>query len=351
MTRRTLSTSSSRGVDEMKKAKELLFAIAFVLVAALLLMVCGTALRPEHTTYGATWKPFLAEPDNSLDYLYLGSSYAYCDVSPGWIYDASGLTGYVMAGPEQTFSLSRWYLRQALGTQSPDLVFIEATGLGFERYQNYTQVNVDYMPLTLNRLQATLHSAEPELRTGLLFPLYFYHDRWKEFSLTEAVDNLSPGTTDLLKGYTAVNGLAEGIESGPFTRELPENTYQDNLADLGDVLTVCHEAGAQPVVVFHPTYSQYSQEDRDRIRADVTALDPDALFFDWSNAFEDIGLDPTRHFYDAGHFNQEGAAIFSAWLGRFAVDELGAVPRTQTAENAAAWQATAEYWKEQTQGS
>ena len=88
----------------MKKSKALLFAAAFVLTAALLLGRCGAALRPVRVDYGAVWEPYLAEPKDSLDYLYLGSSYAYCDVNPSLIYDATGLTGYVLAGPEQTLS-------------------------------------------------------------------------------------------------------------------------------------------------------------------------------------------------------------------------------------------------------
>ena len=50
-----------------------------------------------------------------------------------------------------------------------------------------------------------------------------------------------------------------------------------------------------------------------------------------------MGITPTLHYYDPGHLNQEGAAIFSAWLGSFLIDELGLSPRTQTAENTSAW--------------
>ena len=49
----------------MKKSKELLFAAAFVLTAALLLGLCGAALRPVRVDYGAVWEPYLAEPKDS----------------------------------------------------------------------------------------------------------------------------------------------------------------------------------------------------------------------------------------------------------------------------------------------
>ena len=232
----------------MKKYKEALFAVAFVLAAVLLLNLCGAALRPDRRDYGAVWKPYLAEPENSLDYLYLGSSYAYCDVNPGLVYDSAGLTGYVLAGPEQTFSLTYWYLEEAFKTQSPDYVLIEGTALHFNRYQDFSQVNVDYMPLSLNRLKATFRSVEPDLRTGLLFPLYAYHSRWKEFPVSEAVTALAPGRRDEMKGYTAVEGVTQEIGAEPVMRALEEDpVYLENLADLEAILALCRRAAGDRV--------------------------------------------------------------------------------------------------------
>ena len=80
-------------------------AVGFVLLALLLLLGAGALLRPPQETYGSTWRAYRAEPRNSIDVLYLGSSCAYCDIDPVEIYRHSGLTGYVMGGSEQTMSL------------------------------------------------------------------------------------------------------------------------------------------------------------------------------------------------------------------------------------------------------
>ena len=139
---------------QTSKWREPIFALLFVLLAGLLIGALSLAFRPLRADYGAVWGPYLAEPEDSLDYLYLGSSYAYCDVDPAVIYDRTGLTGYVLAGPEQTLSQTYWYLREALETQSPGLVVLEGSALAFQKYQSYTQVNVGYMPFGLNRLGA-----------------------------------------------------------------------------------------------------------------------------------------------------------------------------------------------------
>lgn len=321
------------------KWREPIFALLFLILAALLIGVLSLAFRPIRSDYGAVWGPYLAEPRNSLDYLYLGSSYAYCDVDPVEIYDQTGLTGYVLAGPEQTLSQTYWYLKEALKTQSPSLVVLEGSALAFQKYQSYTQVNVGYMPSGLNQLGAIFTASEPELRTGLLFPLYFYHNRWKELTVGEAVEALLPSETDTLKGFTPVRGVFDQIADGPFVRNpQPEEVYVENLTWLSKLASLCKEHDIPLALVFHPTYSQLPADTRARIAADAVALD--IPFFDWTEESHSIGITPTLHYYDPGHLNQEGAAIFSAWLGNFFTQELGLSPRAQTAENEDAWKWT-----------
>ena len=327
--------------------REFCFAVLFLLLAVLLIGLTSTALRPVRTNYGAVWGPYLGEPEDSLDYLWLGSSYAYCDVNPAVIYDETRLTGYVLAGPEQTLSQTYWYLRQALETQRPSAVVLEASALHFAKYQNYTQVNVGYLPAGLNKLGAVFTASEPELRTGLLFDLYFYHSRWKTATFGELRSALAPPLADQCKGYTAVDGVFDAVGDGPFLRDVQEEAvYRANLEDLGRIASLCADRGIPLAVVFHPTYSQLPSQVREAIRADVADLDAHIRFFDWSEEVEAAGLEPSLHFYDPGHLNRAGAALFSAWLGDFLTGEMGLVPRPQTGKNAAAWAETVRFWQE-----
>lgn len=155
----------------------------------------------------------------------------------------------------------------------------------------------------------------------------------------DVLDTFAPDRTDLLKGYTAVDGLASGLEDGPFRRPTQEeDLYQENLAWLGKILTLCEQEGILPLVVFHPTYSRFAPQVYTQIAADVAALSPSALCLDWSGDFASAGLDPLTHLYDAGHLNRAGAARFSAWLGVYLTRDAGLTPRPQTAENTAARQ-------------
>lgn len=338
-----LTQSRERGAGVSRR--EGLWCLAFLLVAALLLKLCGDVLRPAHTDYGSTWQAYLSEPRDSIDVLFLGSSYAYCDWNPACMYAESGLTGYVMGGSEQVPAITYWYLKEALRTQSPGVVVMEGTSLFFDRYQNYTQINLGYMPWGMNRVKAILECAEPEKKLGLFWDLYFYHDRWKELGLVDIKKVVFPAGADELKGHTAVDTVFDQLEGGPWLSEMrqTEEIYRQNIADFARIAALCAEEGIDLIVTINPTYSQYVPEVYDRLKADVEA-NPGVRFVNWSDSFAQAGLDPALHLYDGGHLNQAGAKLFSAYTGEY-LRGLGYQPRPQTEENRAAWEAAAEQWK------
>lgn len=307
--------------------REPLWCLAFLLAAALALHLCGNILRPAHTDYGSTWGAYLAEPKNSIDVLFLGSSYAYCDWDPRAMYAGSGLAGYVMGGSEQTPAITYWYLKEALKTQTPSVVVMEATSLFFDRYQNYTQINIGYMPWGMNRVRCTLECAEEDKKLGLFWDLYFYHDRWKELTWGDVKKAVTPAKADELKGHTVVETVFTGTEGGPFLSGMrqSEEVYRQNLADFARIAALCGEKGIDLIVTVNPTYSQYTPEVYERLGKDVTAAGA-TRFVNWADCFAEIGLDPTVHLYDGGHLNQAGSEIFSAYTGQYLLG-LGYTPR------------------------
>ena len=322
------------------------WCVAFVAAAALLLGVATNILRPAREAFGSTWNAYLAEPRDTVDVLFLGSSYAYCDWNPGAMYDESGLTGYVMAGGEQTVGGTYYYLKEALKTQSPKVVVLEGSSLFFDRYESFTQINVGYMPWGLNRVGAILEYAEPEKREGLFVDLIFYHDRWKELTRGDVQQAIPIRQRDHLKGHTAMDGVYDGVAGGgPYLSEMrqSEEIYQQNLEDFARLGALCQEEGIDLIVAIAPTYSQDTPEVYQRLERDVRERGATRLV-NWADSFEEIGLDPSRHLYDGGHLNQEGAKVFSGYTGDYLLS-LGYRPQPQTEENAAAWQATAEYWR------
>ena len=94
-------------MSRSKIKKELVWAAVFLLLTALMINFLSDVLRPAQTSYGSTWRAFLAEPEDSLDVIYLGSSFTYCDVNPAEVYDSSGLTGFEMCIRDRKYPAPR----------------------------------------------------------------------------------------------------------------------------------------------------------------------------------------------------------------------------------------------------
>lgn len=293
-----------------KNIRRAVSGLFFLLLLTVFLFRAGYVLLPERTDFGSCWPMFEKEPKNSVDVLFLGSSVAYCDVIPAVFYEETGLTAYVLAGPEQTLSVTLDYLREALRTQKPSLVCLEVSGMLFDRYMGYTRVNIGYMPLlSANRLDAVLRAAEPEARAGLLFPLYDYHDLWA--GLPMLFSPRPDERTDPWAGYTRMD--TSEPQTGVRTREdtASDETFAENAESLRAIIGLCRKAGTELVLYEAPGFAPIPEDRMAEIREAAGEGTP---ILDCQAAFSDMGLDPETDFHDFLHLNFTGAEKFTRYL-------------------------------------
>lgn len=293
-------------------------------LAALLLAACmtltlqyklGQDMLPERYQYGSVWNTYLQEQKNSVDVLFFGSSIVYCDVIPSVLYEESGCTAYVMAGPEQTIPLSYYYLKEACRTQSPKCVFLEVSGAFFGRYTGSSKVNVDYMPMSLNKIGAALECESGVLSTAL-FPVAEYHSeaktmRWREH------DEEAAETAVMLCGYTPLNqARPQGEAEDRNLSVTPESeAYRCGLKFLKSIEDFCEKKGIALYFYFSPTMERTPEAYRQQLFSEFPEMEGHLL--DWSELGEALEIDPETQWYDALHFNASGAEAFSRYLGSF----------------------------------
>lgn len=323
---------SNSEADKMEKRKPglglrlLAFFLALLLFLTLTWLL-GWLLMPQRKEYGSLWEQYRQEPERSLDLLFFGSSIVYCDVSPAWIWEESGLQSWVMAGPEQTMALTYYYMKEAFKTQSPRLAVLEAGSLLFRKYQDYSRANVSTMPLGLNRISAVFRAAERSEWKGLLFPLYNYHARWTEAEWADAEEHLHPAQ-DMMAGYTP---LARSIPQEPRInrdRVPEEETYLANLAWLKKIGDLCEKKGIRLLVYLAPSAARTPYEVTERIGADVREMGIE--FLDLSDIASELGVNDELDWYDPLHFNISGAEKFSRWWGRMLAGEPAPRPEAET---------------------
>lgn len=289
-----------------------------VSLCTLLLLVStgflGDRYMPQRTGYGATWHMFFQEDTDSIDVLCLGASYAYCSTLPAQLYRQTGFTVYDLCAPQLTLQQSYYYLREALQTQSPHAVYLEATGMFFDRYTDYTKVNIGYMPFGYNRLLATFRAAEPQQRLGLLFPLYNYHDRWTEVPVNALFAKRTDDAIDPWAGFTCLTEAqpqyGRGIRQDTLVRYRPQ-AYESALQTLTKIQALCAEKNIALYLYIAPAAEVLPQESLIRLVQSVQALALPLYDFNSGDRFAALSLDFAHDFYDPRHLNLFGAVKFS----------------------------------------
>lgn len=323
-------------METKTKSKSRILRILYEL-AVLVLTVCllwtamfqiGYSLMPERTTFGAVWSSYLQEKRDSVDVLFLGSSSAYCNVIPARIFENTGITSYVMAGPSQTVSLSYYYLRECLKTQKPKCVFMECSGAFYALYEDNSKANICYMPGGINRILAA-STCEEGIMELALYPLQEFHFR----IYSKSQDKPPEQDGVMLCGYTPLTDARPQAERGIKKSGVKggDERYLHNLSYIQKIAELCRDEGIVCVFYIAPTMKPYADASMERLLADLPQL-PCAAVEDWGNLIEEIGIDPETDWFDGIHFNQSGATKFSDYLSDYLI-RMG-IPKTEGADRA-----------------
>lgn len=328
----------------MKKWREAAAVLLGLALFAALTCGAGALLLPPRTGYGATWDRYLLEEPDSLDILYLGSSAVYCDVIPAVVWDETGLTSYVMAGPEQTLPITYHYLRQACRTQSPQAVVVELSAVFFSSDLSKSKPNLLYMPWGAQRLQASLFCTAPENRLEVLFPLYGDHDRVYTATGEQLELRLSP-QPDPYAGYTLLDKARPLSKDDQRQVDTDSASYQKDLRYLQKISDFCAQRDIKLVFYFTPTLFRTPQETWDTLYRDIAAI-PHDLFFDCQDGTWPT-FDPETGWFDRLHLNVYSAVPFTRRLAA-ELETLDLQPRHA---NDGLWQDRYELIAERTGGS
>lgn len=158
-----------------------IFSVLFLTVQAVL--TPKWRFDPQKGAEGETdkYESFYALKKNSVDYLVIGNSISYRSINPMIIYNEAGITGYDLGSSMQRPDLSYYWVKEALKSQSPKVLFFEASGLinANETVKAFITQAIIPMKPSLNKTEAIL-SCKNETQTflELMFPLVQFHDRW-----------------------------------------------------------------------------------------------------------------------------------------------------------------------------
>ena len=100
-------------------------ALAFGCILLVLLLCAQEVLAPK----GGCIDGFYAEPEDTIDVIFLGSSHANAAFAPAQMWREQGFTGYVLYSWSQPMWVSYHYAVEAFKRQTPRVVVLEGFGL------------------------------------------------------------------------------------------------------------------------------------------------------------------------------------------------------------------------------
>lgn len=303
----------------MDKRKTVIKIIFFVFVMSAVLLSADKVLLVKYPDGIYSMKRFYELKDNTVDVLFIGNSHAFETYNTSVMWDSHGISSYVLAGSQQPTWNTYFFLKEALKTQKPDVIVMDAVGCicNFDYTDDPTQMKNCYgMKPSLNKIEAMCVSSSLD-RMEFFVPISNYSSRYSELSAEDFL-----GSSDIPK-YKYWMGFASNYKNEAF--ETPRLQPADETIPMGKktekyyrkILELAKEKNIPVVVVVTP-YPCISTEDAAYFKsAENIAKEYNAAFLNPALDPASIGLDFKRHASDDSHLNAEGNRIYTAYFADY----------------------------------
>ena len=300
--------------------------VAFVLLASVVFLFisagCERKTFYDEWNYMAKLNEFYSMEEDSLDYVVVGSSHAYCTVNPLEVWEENGIAGFVLATQQQPLRASYHYIKEAFKTQSPEYVFLEGYMIcGEDNYDPAVLYDaLDPLKFSFNKLEMVNNLVEYDQRPEFYLNILKYHTRWSSLPANK-IEALFEDNIDIHKGFVPVRGSYVGEAN-----QIPDyDSYKDvelsefNLEVLNDIYELVEDNGSELILLIGP-YATVPEEEWlcERIKAEIKWAEGKGVsVLDYAVKLDELGIDPAADYYDATHLDVSGAAKISAHLAAY----------------------------------
>ena len=289
----------------------------------------------RHETYDK-YKSFM-ESKTDYDVVFLGSSHVLNAVNPMQLWQDRGIAGYNLGWHNMYIPPSFWLLRTARKYHKPKIAVIDIFRL-WVSYENDkvssisdTHYAFDNFPLFPTKWLAALDlCAKPESRAEIAFPLYLYHNRWKEANFKFDTKATLRKLRGKYKAYvTKGMDFRIAVKSDQFPGNTLDVSYDGTESTCmkysKEIISWCKKNDIIPVFMLIP-YSGVTSTESSRENLEIwlsafrATLEKDGvLFLDMTDGYVDFDIDQ----YDqSAHLNPSGARKVTDATGAFLSETL-----------------------------
>lgn len=282
--------------------KKLIRPAAFIVILLLLLQ----GLSYVFITRGSGNRNALAvmkQPENSIDYLFIGDSESYSSFSPMEIWMKHGFAGYNCGVAGQQAQYTYYLLNDVMQKQSPQVVILETNEL-FRRSGGSTE----------------LESAVENL-AAKHFPLLQYHNGWKMINFRE-IRSFRP-----FEKTSAESDVMKGFHYRPQIQPYTDGEYMKKTDEVEEIkplimfylkkmMYLCQEKGAELILVSVPSPDNWNYRKHNGVQQ--FADEYGVKYMDLNLSVDELGIDWMKDTTDKGdHLSFTGARKVTDYMGDY----------------------------------
>ncbi len=332
-----------------KKAGFLIRLACFALFTMLMLAFATYVLTPKHDYGICSMVNLYRQPDGSVDVLTVGTSLAYAGVNTNVLWEEFGIASYNLCSAEQPFWVSYYTIKEALKTQHPKVILLDAKSSTYTRdysKRGRTILSTFGIKGIENRIGAIMACVEDAKdAAGYILGLPEVHSNYKKLTaedFTFPPDNGGRGET--WKGY---------IESDEVdNHERPSvvwNTVKRNMNDREEeyarkIFEMARDEGITIMLVGFPN-PDYANDHMYYNSLWAIADEYGITGINYNDPKLRFGLRFSTDFADWQHLNVKGSITFTRKLGED-LKELFDLPDRRGDDYYASYDTCAGIWAE-----
>ena len=306
----------------MNKCKTAIKLISFILIMTVIFASVDGILKVKYVDGIYSMKRFYELEDDSVDVLFLGSSHVFETYNTSVLWDEYGIASYVLGGSVQPMWNTYFYMKEALKTQTPELIVLDAYCCEYrEEYNDYSrQIKNCYgMKPSLNKLNAMFVTSSYD-NVKFFFPISNYSSRYSELTMEDFLDSQMIPRYENWMGFCSnyVNEVKDTpcLEDSYTEKPMHQKTekYYRKILQLAEEKQI-------PVLVVVTPYPDITENDAAVYKsAERIAAEYNVRFLNPALDPASIGLDFSIHAAEGLHLNSVGNQIYTSYFGDYIKD-------------------------------
>ena len=303
----------------MNKYKPAIKVISFILIMAVIIASTDGILKVKYVDGIYSIKRFYELKDDSVDVLFLGSSHVFETYNTSVLWDEYGIASFVLGGSVQPMWNTYFYMKEALKTQTPDLIVLDAFCciFDFDSSEYAWQIKNCYgMKPSLNKINAMCVSSTYD-NINFFFPISNYSSRYSELTKEDFL-----GSEDIPR-YKNWMGFCSNYVNEVKETPCLKDTYAEKPMTAKTekyyrkILQLANEKQIPILVVVTPFPDINEEYAAIYSSAERIAGEYNVAFLNPALDPASIGLDYHIHAAEGLHLNSVGNQIYTSYFGEY----------------------------------